>query len=46
MSLVINGVVSLRKTDNMDQGNIIYIWGSLEDYGHTVKINNWYQSLL
>jgi hypothetical protein len=35
---VINGVISLWKTDSIDQGNIIYVWGLLEDHGHTVKI--------
>jgi hypothetical protein len=34
---VINRVVSLWKTDNMNQSNKIYVWGSLEDHGHTVK---------
>jgi hypothetical protein len=34
---VINGVVSLWKTDNMDQGSIIYVWGSLEDRDHNSK---------
>jgi hypothetical protein len=34
---VINGVVSLWKTDNMDQGNIIYVWSSLENHGHNSK---------
>jgi hypothetical protein len=28
---VINGVVSLWKTDSMDQDNIFMFWGSLED---------------
>jgi hypothetical protein len=34
---MINGVVSLWKTDSMDQGNLIYVWGSLEDYDHNSK---------
>jgi hypothetical protein len=34
---VINGVVSLWKTDSMDQDNLIYVLGSLEDHGHNIK---------
>jgi hypothetical protein len=34
---VINGVVSLWKTDSMDQGNIVYVWSSLEDHDHNSK---------
>jgi hypothetical protein len=37
MSLVNNGVMSLWKTDGMDQGNLIYVYGSLEDHGHNNK---------
>jgi hypothetical protein len=34
---MINDVVSLWKTDSMDQGNITYVWGSLEDHDHNSK---------
>jgi hypothetical protein len=34
---MINEVVSLWKTDSMDQGNITYVWGSLEDHDHNSK---------
>jgi hypothetical protein len=38
MSLVINGVVSFWKTDNMDQGNLIYVLEFTRIMTITVKI--------
>jgi hypothetical protein len=35
---MINRVVSLWKTDSMDQGNLIYIYDSLEDHGHNSEV--------